>query len=86
VESFNAAIKSWHSNVGTRGFFRVFGTHKVGFLLAFTIAAVNVELLATFRAGQQRALHRGHITRRATTPPAPRSATSTKTLHPVPPP
>jgi hypothetical protein len=36
----------------SKGFFRVFGLTKVSFLLAFTLAAYNIDRLRSFRAKQ----------------------------------
>ena len=49
VESVNAALKGSFVDL-TRGFFRVFGQVKMSVLLAFTLAAFNLERIHSFRA------------------------------------
>ena len=49
VESANSALKGAFVNLG-RGFMRVFGTLKTTMLLAFTIAAFNLDRVRSYRA------------------------------------
>jgi hypothetical protein len=48
VEGVNGNLKSNFTNID-RGYARVFGTEKVAFLLAFTLAGVNVLLSKSYR-------------------------------------
>jgi hypothetical protein len=51
VESVNAALQGSFASLA-RGFFRVFGTVKITFLLGFTLAAYNLGRVRSFRAKQ----------------------------------
>jgi hypothetical protein len=51
VESANAALKGGYADLG-RGFFRVFGLVKISVLVAFTLAAYNVDRIRSFEAKQ----------------------------------
>ena len=48
AESFNAALKTTHGAVGTKGSIRMFGLAKVGFMLSFAIVAANMALIQAF--------------------------------------
>jgi hypothetical protein len=47
VESANAALKGGFVNL-SRGFVRVFGVTEINLLLGFTIAAYNLDRIASF--------------------------------------
>src|SRR5579872_4327086 len=57
VESANAGLKGGFADL-SRGFFRVFGRVKVSMLLAFTVAAYNLDRVRSFRAKQADGEHR----------------------------
>jgi hypothetical protein len=49
VEGVNGALKGAFVNIG-QNFFKVFGLIKIKLLLAFTLAAYNLETIRSFRA------------------------------------
>lgn len=52
VESVNSALKGGYVDT-SRGFFRLFGLTKITVLLAFTIAAVNLDRIRSHEAKQE---------------------------------
>ena len=66
VESVNSALKGGYADT-SRGYFRLFGITKITVLLAFTIAAVNLDRIRSHEAKQD-ALDESPATRRKRRP------------------
>ena len=62
AESANSALKGSFVDIG-RKFFRVFGLAKITVLLAFTVAAFNMDRVRSFLAKREAGAHGGPRTR-----------------------
>jgi hypothetical protein len=75
VESVNSALKGSFVDLA-RSFFRVFGRVKMTVLLAFTVAAYNLDRVRTFRAEHGLREDGSRDSSRATAPRAKRDGVS----------